>query len=96
MHAVAISQVRRGESALEKGNADEALASFKAALDNESALPVAWRGLGMAYALQGNDAQALQAYQKYLDLAPTAADRADIRRSITELKARAKAGGGEK
>ena len=96
MHAVAISQVRRGESALEKGNADEALASFHAALENEGALPVAYRGMGMAYAMQGNDAQALDAYQKYLQLAPAASDKRDIRRSMSELKARAKIGSGDK
>jgi tetratricopeptide (TPR) repeat protein len=96
MHAVAISQVRRGESALEKSDADEALASFRAALDNEPALPIAYRGMGMAFAMQGNDAQALQAYQRYLQLAPSAPDKGDIRRSIAELKARAKIGTGEK
>jgi len=96
LHAVAISQVRRGESALEKGRADEALESFRAALENEATLAVAFRGMGMAYAMQGNDAQALQAYQRYLQLAPTAADKGDIRRSIAELKTRAKIGTGEK
>ncbi len=96
MHAVAISQVRRGEAALEKGQSDEALASFRAALDNEPKLAVAFRGLGMAYAMQNNDAQALLAYQKYLLHAPSASDRAEIRRSIAELKARAKIGSGEK
>ena len=88
--------MRRGESALERGNADEALASFHAALENEAALPVAFRGMGMAYAMQGNDAEALQAYQKYLILAPAAGDKGDIRRSIAELKTRAKIGNGEK
>jgi tetratricopeptide (TPR) repeat protein len=96
LHAVAISQVRRGEAALEKGQADEAQASFRAALDNEATLAVAYRGLGMAYAMQNNDSQALQAYEKYLNLAPSAPDRSDIRRSIAELKTRAKIGSGEK
>ena len=96
LHAVAVSQVRRGESALEKGRADEALESFRAALENEATLAVAFRGMGMAYAMQGNDAQALQAYEKYLKLAPLAPDKGDIQRSITELKSRSKIGGGEK
>ena len=96
LHAVAVSQVRRGDAALEQGRADEALASFRAALENESALAIAWRGMGMAYAMQGNDQQALQAYQKYLQLAPAASDKADIRKSIAELKTRAKIGSGEK
>ena len=96
LHAVAVSQVRRGESALEKGRADEALESFRAALENEATLAVAFRGMGMAYAMQGNDTQALQAYEKYLQLAPLAPDKGDIKRSIAELKARAKIGSGEK
>lgn len=96
LHAVALSQVRRGESALEKGRADEALESFRAALENEPTIAVAFRGMGMAYALQSNDAQALQAYEKYLKLAPSAADASDIRRSIAELKARSRIGAGEK
>ncbi|MCA1827798.1 MAG: hypothetical protein ABR567_15780 [Myxococcales bacterium] len=96
LHAVAISQVRRGESALEKGRADEALESFRAALENEATLAVAFRGMGMAYAMQGNDTQALQAYQRYLQLAPSASDKGDIRRSIAELRTRAKIGSGEK
>ncbi len=77
LHAVAISQMRRGEAALEKGQADDALASFRAALDNEADL-------------------AVRAYRTYLQLAPAAKDRADIRRSIEELKTRAKIGSGEK
>jgi tetratricopeptide (TPR) repeat protein len=96
LHAVAISQVRRGEAALEHGRADEALESFRTALENEPTMAVAFRGMGMAYATLGNDAQALQAYEKYLQLAPRAADAGDIRRSIKELKARAKIGSGEK
>ncbi|MGZ6125225.1 MAG: tetratricopeptide repeat protein, partial [Myxococcales bacterium] len=92
MHAVAISQVRRGESALEQGRAGEALESFRAAIENEPNNAVAFRGMGMAYAVQGNDAQALQSYEKYLRLAPKAPDADEIRQSIRELKARAKQG----
>lgn len=96
LHAVAISQVRRGESALEQNQPEEALASFRAALENEASLPAAFRGMGMAYAMQGNDAQALRAYERYLQLAPAAPDKAEIRRSMAELRSRAKLGSGEK
>jgi Tetratricopeptide repeat len=89
-HALAVSQVRRGETALEQGQTDEALQSFRAALDSEPGMAVAFRGLGMAYSMQGKDAQALQAYERYLKLAPTAPDAGDIRNSIKELRARAK------
>jgi tetratricopeptide (TPR) repeat protein len=92
LHAVAISQVRRGEAALEQSDAEEALASFRAALENEPNNAVAFRGMGMAHAMLGNDAQALQSYEKYLRLAPKAPDAEEIRQSIRELKARAKQG----
>jgi regulator of sirC expression with transglutaminase-like and TPR domain len=94
-HAVAVLQVRRGEAALEQGRADDALSSFRAALENEPTIAVAFRGMGMAYAVQGNDAQALQAYDKYLRLEPSAPDAAEIRQSIRELKARARVGAKE-
>src|SRR5439155_17810680 len=90
--ALAVSQVRHGEAALEQGRADEALGSFRAALENEPTLAAAFRGLGMAYGMPGQDAQALQSYDRYLRLAPGAADAAEIRQSIRELKARAKVG----
>lgn len=92
LHALALSQVRRGEDALEQGNADEALASFRAALENEPTIAVAFRGLGMAYAMQGHDSEAVEAYDKYLRLVPKALDAPGIRRSMLELRARANAG----
>ena len=95
VHAVAQSQVNRGEKALELGRIEEALASFHDALDNEAGLAVAYRGLGMAYAMQSNDAMAMQSYQKYLALAPSAGDAEDIRKAIEELKKRAKIGGAD-
>jgi regulator of sirC expression with transglutaminase-like and TPR domain len=91
-HAIAVSEVRRGEAALEQGRADDALASFRAALDSEPTNASAFRGMGMAYAVQGEDAQALQSYDKYLRLAPSAPDAGEIRKSIRELKQRAKMG----
>jgi len=90
--ALAVSQVRHGEEALEQGHPDEALGSFRAALESAPTLAAAFRGMGMAYAMQGHDAQALQSYDRYLRLAPGAADAAEIRQSMRELKARAKVG----
>jgi tetratricopeptide (TPR) repeat protein len=95
LHALALSQVRRGEAALEQGNADDALASFRAALENEPTIAVAFRGLGVAYAMQGHDAEALQAYDKYLRLSPKAPDAPEIRKSIRELRTRANGGAAE-
>jgi regulator of sirC expression with transglutaminase-like and TPR domain len=91
-HALALSQVRRGEAALEQGRPDEALVSFRSALESEPNMPDAFRGMGMALAAQGQNAQALWAYDKYLRLAPNAPDAAEIRQSIRALKGRAKVG----
>lgn len=94
-HAVALSQVKRGDSSLERRRIDEALESYRTALENEPTLPEAFRGLGTAYTLQGNEKLALQNYERYLQLAPKAKDAADIRRAMAELKARARQGGAE-
>jgi Tfp pilus assembly protein PilF len=95
VHAVAQSQVKRGEKALEDGRVDEALESFRAAIDNEPGIAVAYRGLAMAYTMQGSDALALQSYERYLQLAPSAPDAGDTRKAIGELKARSKLGASE-
>lgn len=84
--------MRRGESALEHGHADDAVSSFRSALDTEPGIAVAYRGLGMAYGVQGNDAEAMRAYEKYLQLMPHAKDAQDIRKSMAEIKDRGKLG----
>jgi tetratricopeptide (TPR) repeat protein len=89
-HALAVSQVHRGESALEQGNATDALASFRGALESEPGIPTAYRGMGMAFAIQGENSLALQAYEKYLELSPSADDAADVRRSMDEIRQRGK------
>src|SRR5439155_1077830 len=88
--ADATSVANEAKPALEQGNTDDALASFRAALENEPTIAVAFRGLGMAYAMQGHDGEALQAYDKYLRLSPKASDAPEIRKSIRELRTRAK------
>jgi tetratricopeptide (TPR) repeat protein len=85
--AVARSQVARGRQALEQGKPSEAIASFRAALVNQPDLPEALRGLGMAHALQGKEAEAHAEYERYLQLAPEGPEAAEVRRALSELKA---------
>ena len=85
--AVARSQVARGRHALEQGKPSEAIASFRAALVNQPDLPEALRGLGMAHALQGKEAEANAEYQRYLEIAPQGPEAAEVRRALSELKA---------
>jgi tetratricopeptide (TPR) repeat protein len=84
---VARSQVARGRQALEQGKPGEAIASFRAALVNQPDLPEALRGLGMAHALQGKDAEANDEYERYLKVAPQGPEAAEVRRALSELKA---------
>jgi tetratricopeptide (TPR) repeat protein len=84
--AVARSQVSLGEKALESGNARAAVVSFRTALAGQADLAEAVRGLGRAYAMQGKDAEARVEYERYLALAPEAADAADIRKAIRDLE----------
>jgi tetratricopeptide (TPR) repeat protein len=88
----ALALVDRGDGALEKGRPEAAVSSFLTALDLDPKLAEAHRGLGMAYALQGNDAAAKREYQRYLADAPGATDAADIRAAINELNQRSKLG----
>jgi tetratricopeptide (TPR) repeat protein len=84
---VARSQVARGRLALEQGKPGEAIASFRAALVNQPDLPEALRGLGMAHALQGKDAEANDEYERYLKVAPQGPEAAEVRRALSDLKA---------
>jgi tetratricopeptide (TPR) repeat protein len=84
--AVARSQVSLGEKALESGNARAAVVSFRTALAGRPDLAEAVRGLGKAYAMLGKEAEARVEYERYLALAPAAADAADIRKAIRDLE----------
>jgi hypothetical protein len=81
------SQVRRGEAALDQGRANEPwAASARRSRASRISPP---RSTAWAYAAQGQNVQALWGYDKYLRLAP---DAAEIRQSIRELKGRADVG----
>jgi tetratricopeptide (TPR) repeat protein len=82
----------RGDLSLEKGHADAAVTAFHAALEADPTLAEAHRGLGMAFALQGNDAVAKLEYERYLAANPQAADATEIRAAISELNARSNLG----
>jgi tetratricopeptide (TPR) repeat protein len=82
----------RGDVALEKGHPEAAISAFNNALNADATLAEAHRGLGMAYALQGNDVEAKKEYQLYLSNTPGAKDSADIKAVINELNQRSKLG----
>ena len=86
--------VKRGDAELERGSYESAAENFQAALNNDSTVAVAWRGLGIAHLMRHDEEAARKAYEKYLQLAPSAPDARDIRKAIAELNARAKIGAG--
>jgi len=63
---------------------------YKRALEAENPAPVAYRGLGMLYEKLGRGSDAAAAYEKYLELSPSATDRERIQRRITALKEKLK------
>lgn len=79
----------RGEAYLQRaidGDADRALADFQAALQSGHPLPVTHRALGTLWRQRQQPAAAREAWQRYLEAAPTAPDAALIRHALEELK----------
>jgi predicted Zn-dependent protease len=63
---------------------------YQRALKAENPAPVAHRGLGMLYEKLGRETDAVAAYEKYLELSPSAIDRGRIQRRIEALKEKLK------
>ena len=63
-----------------------ALAQFKKVQATNAGYAPAWRGLGLAYEKMGDTGEARAAYQRYLQLAPSAADAGAIKKRLEGLK----------
>jgi hypothetical protein len=68
-----------------RGDSNGALATFKASLAANPGYAPTWRGIGLVYEKIGRKAQARTAFQKYLELAPTAGDADQIRERMGRL-----------
>lgn len=68
------------------GVLDSAIQMLDQAAQKESGNPEIYRELGSTFHMQGLMAEAYSAYERYLHLAPNAADRAEIERVMAELK----------
>jgi len=64
----AASEVRAGAQSARGGDVDGALAHFRRATELDPKWAPAWRNLGVAYALKGDQVQSAEAYRKYLEL----------------------------
>lgn len=78
-------EVRAGAQAARQGDVDGALAHFRRAAELDPRSAPAWRNLGVAYALKGDQVRSAEAYRKYLELEQDG-DQARKVRSLLEEK----------
>jgi Tfp pilus assembly protein PilF len=76
----------RGLCYLDLGQYHTAEASFRAALQAEPGQPDAIMGLAETYRAQGNKAEALRQFQRYLELHPDGEEAVVARNAISQLK----------
>jgi Flp pilus assembly protein TadD len=74
-----------GNQHLFAGQTEAAIASYHQALADYPSYVAGYRGLGLAYAQQGNRGAALTAFKTYVSLAPNAKDVALIEKRISRL-----------
>lgn len=77
-----------GNQRLFAGDTNGAIKFYRQALASYPAYVAGYRGLGLAYAQQGDRSQALQAFKTYVSSVPNAKDAALIRKRIATLQAR--------
>jgi outer membrane biosynthesis protein TonB len=77
-----------GNQRLFSGDADSAVRYYHQALDTYPGYVAGYRGLGLAYAQQGDKAKALQALRMYVSLVPNAKDVPLIKKRIATLQGR--------
>lgn len=75
-----------GRFYLNKGVYDAAIDRFIEASNYQPSLAMPWRLLGEAYEKKHEYSKAIEAYNKYLDILPRAADAAKIKKTVSELE----------
>jgi tetratricopeptide (TPR) repeat protein len=68
------------------GNLDEAIAAYQMTIRLDAKFSIAYRNLAQAFEEKGDRSAAAQGYDRYLLLAPGAADAAAIREKIAKLR----------
>lgn len=84
--APARAKLQLGDESLKQGRFFEAVIAFREALENEPPLAVAARRLGDAYRAHQDDDLAVSAYERYLELEPSAPDADEVRDAVEELR----------
>ncbi len=82
--AKAQAAYKTGNQKLYAGDANGAIIAYRQVIAMGSAS--GYRGLGLSYAQQGDTANAIAAFKKYLQMSPKAADAAVIKRRLTALQ----------
>lgn len=81
----AVDALEDGHVLLRQRKTDEAIASYKKALELEPSLAKAERGLGIAFAAKGDKKEAVSRYRRYLQLDPSAPDADDVKKIIEKF-----------
>lgn len=71
---------------LKKGVYDAAIDRFVEASNYQPSLAAPWKLLGEAYEKKHENAKAIEAYNKYLQIVPRAADAAKIQKIVSDLQ----------
>jgi len=83
---VAGAKLKLGDESLKQGRFFEALMAFREALDQDPPVPAAARRLGDAYRDHQDTDLAVAAYERYLELAPSAPDADEVRAAVERLR----------
>ena len=75
-----------GEHYMKKGNYDAAIDRFQDAVRYKPGFAKPYRLMGEAYEKKGERAEAVKAYEKYLEIVPSADDAPKVRKRIKKLK----------
>jgi serine/threonine protein kinase len=78
--------VREAQSALLRGEVARARELYREATGASPRNPAAWRGLGLASERMSLAPEAIEAYERYLRVAPSAADAEAIRARVAHLR----------
>ncbi|HWE24253.1 MAG TPA: tetratricopeptide repeat protein, partial [Myxococcales bacterium] len=85
--AAARARLQQGDESLREGRLFEAVVAFREALDSDPTFATAARRLGDAYRQHNDTALAISAYERYLEMDPSAADAEEVRSALEELRA---------
>ena len=75
----------RGNQRLLTGDTAAAISAYEEAVRSAPSSPSGYRGLGLAYEKEGKIAEAVRAFRKYLELAPSSGDRDLVARRVRHL-----------